>query len=165
MNDYVYKDNESGMPKLSAMLTSRMGDGSGNHEAAYLDTINLLVAAFSGGSMLDIGCGMGRITQAAAGRVSELVALEPDAARCNWTREAVGEAIGVAAGREATSVGEAETRRGGGGFTSPPSPDEQAARPSTSPPMIRSPAKAIGSMSMPRNLGFLSDMGSSLPAL
>jgi ubiquinone/menaquinone biosynthesis C-methylase UbiE len=93
--DYVYKDNEAGMPKLSAMLTSRMGDGQGNHEAAYLDTINLLVAALGSGSMIDIGCGMGRITLAAAGKIHELVALEPDAARCNWTREAVADKPGV----------------------------------------------------------------------
>lgn len=89
MVDYVYKDNESTMPTLSAQLTSRMGDGSGNHEAAYLNAIELLVAALSFGSMIDIGCGRGRIAEAAAGKIRELVALEPDPGRCAWARAAL----------------------------------------------------------------------------
>ncbi len=67
----------------------------GNHEAAHLDTINLLVSVLSSGSMLDIGCGMGRITGAAAGKIKELVALEPDVDRCNWTRAVVADFEGV----------------------------------------------------------------------
>lgn len=87
MTNYIYNDKEESMPTLSAMLTSRLGDGSGDHEAAYLDTIKLLVAVFSSGSMIDIGAGRGRISEAAAGKISEIVALEPDPGRCNWTRE------------------------------------------------------------------------------
>jgi cyclopropane fatty-acyl-phospholipid synthase-like methyltransferase len=87
MNDYVYQDKEATMPTLSAMLTSRMGDQAGNHEAAYLDAIDLLIAAFGDGAMIDIGCGRGRVAEAAAGRVKEVVALEPDPGRCNWTKE------------------------------------------------------------------------------
>jgi 2-polyprenyl-3-methyl-5-hydroxy-6-metoxy-1,4-benzoquinol methylase len=93
--DYIYKDNDTSMPTLSAMLTSRMGDETGNHEAAHLDTINLLVSVFSSGSMLDIGCGMGRITEASAGKIKELVALEPDLVRCEWTRAVVADCEGV----------------------------------------------------------------------
>jgi len=95
VTDYIYKDNDSTMATLSAMLTSRMGDETGSHEAAHLDTINLLVSAFSSGSMIDIGCGMGRIIKAAAGRIREIVALEPDATRCDWARAEVANHEGV----------------------------------------------------------------------
>src|SRR6056297_2210901 len=87
MSEYVYQDKEATMPTLSAMLTSRMGDGSGDHEAAFLDTIKLIAAARSSGALLDIGCGRGRITQSTAEIMREVVALEPDPGRCNWTRE------------------------------------------------------------------------------
>ncbi|MEZ5571582.1 MAG: class I SAM-dependent methyltransferase [Halioglobus sp.] len=89
MANYVYKDNESMMPTLAAMLTSRIGDETGDHEAVYLDTIYLLASAFSAGSMIDIGCGRGRVTEIVAKRMAEVVALEPDPGRCNWTRELV----------------------------------------------------------------------------
>lgn len=95
MTNYIYKDNDSTMATLSAMLTSRMGDETGSHEAAHLDTINLLVSAFSSGSMIDIGCGMGRIIKAAAGKIREIVALEPDATRCDWARAEVANHEGV----------------------------------------------------------------------
>ncbi|MDX1734960.1 MAG: class I SAM-dependent methyltransferase [Halioglobus sp.] len=91
MQDFTYKDNEASMPALSAMLTSRMGDGSGNHEAAHLDTVRLLMAALADGSLLDVGCGQGRFTAAGAALMREVVALEPDPARCNWTRELVAD--------------------------------------------------------------------------
>ncbi len=87
MKNYIYNDKEESMPTLSAMLTSRLGDGTGDHEAVYLDTIKILVAVLSSGSMIDIGAGRGRITEAAAGKIREIVALEPDPGRCNWTRE------------------------------------------------------------------------------
>ena len=85
MTDYVYRDNEATMPTLSAMLTSREGDETGDHEENYLRTINLLTSALSTGSIIDIGCGMGRVTEAVAGNIAEVVALEPDPGRCNWT--------------------------------------------------------------------------------
>lgn len=91
MNDYVYKDNEVTMPAFSEKFTSRIGDGSGYHEQFFHDTVNLLAHARSAGSMIDIGCGMGRTTLEGARIVSELVALEPDAARWNYTRELVAE--------------------------------------------------------------------------
>ncbi|MDX1734961.1 MAG: class I SAM-dependent methyltransferase [Halioglobus sp.] len=87
MSEYVYQDKEATMPTLSAMLTSRIGDGSGDHAAGLLNTIELLAAARGEGAMIDIGCGRGRITELAAPLVREVVALEPDPGRCNWTRE------------------------------------------------------------------------------
>lgn len=87
MTNYIYNDKEESMPTLSAMLSSRLGDGTGDHEAVHLDTIKIMVAAFSSGSMIDIGAGRGRISEAAAGKIREIVALEPDPGRCNWTRE------------------------------------------------------------------------------
>lgn len=73
------------MPSHSAMLTSRSGDETGDHAAVYLDTINLLASVFSNGSMIDIGCGRGRVSEAVAGRIAEVVALEPDPGRANWS--------------------------------------------------------------------------------
>lgn len=87
MNNYVYQDNEAKMPNLAAKLTSRIGDETGDHAAVYLDTINLLASVLSYGSMIDIGCGMGRVAEAVANRISEVVALEPDPGRCKWSRE------------------------------------------------------------------------------
>jgi SAM-dependent methyltransferase len=97
VTEYIYKDNDSTMATLSAMLTSRIGDETGNHEAAHLDTINLLVSVFSSGSMIDVGCGMGRIIKAAAGKIREIVALEPDTIRSDWARAEV-------AGHESVTV-------------------------------------------------------------
>ena len=37
--------------------------------------------AFRAESMMDIGCAMGRINEFGAGKITELMALEPDAAR------------------------------------------------------------------------------------
>lgn len=90
------------MPTLSAMLTSRMGDGSGDHEAGFLDTINLIATARSSGALLDIGCGRGRITQSSADIMREVVALEPDPGRCNWTRELLADRDNVSVHQQMT---------------------------------------------------------------
>lgn len=89
MTDYVYQDNELTMPAFSSRFTSRIGDGSGYHEELFHDTINLLAHALSPGCMIDIGCGMGRTTQEGGRIMREVVALEPDAERWNFTRELV----------------------------------------------------------------------------
>lgn len=102
MSEYVYQDKEATMPTLSAMLTSRMGDGSGDHEAGFLDRVNLIAAARSSGALIDIGCGRGRIAEAAADIVREVVALEPDPGRCNWTRELLADRDNVSVHQQMT---------------------------------------------------------------
>ena len=89
MPDYVYNDNDSTMPSFSEKFSSRIGDGSGHHEQVVHDLIQLIGNALSIGSMIDVGCGMGRTTRALAPAMKEVVALEPDAARWNYTRELV----------------------------------------------------------------------------
>ncbi len=91
MAEYVYQDKEEQMLKFEALLTSRIGDETGHHEAAHTDTIKLLASALSSGSMLDIGCGMGRMTEMAADIMAEVVALEPDVDRCNYARGLVAD--------------------------------------------------------------------------
>ena len=91
MTDYVYNDDDGKMPALLEKFTSRIGDGTGHHEQAYPDMLNPLACAMSTGSGLDIGCGMGRNTQAMAERMAEVVALEPDQARWTWTRDTVAD--------------------------------------------------------------------------
>lgn len=102
MTDYVYNDNDSGMPTLSTKFSSRIGDGSGHHEEAFHDMIKLLAHAVSDGAMADVGCGMGRTTQTAAPIMNEVVALEPDHARWNYTRELVLDYDNVAVLKQTT---------------------------------------------------------------
>lgn len=77
------------MPILSEKYTSRIGDGSGHHEEAFHNIVLLLAHACSDGSVADVGCGMGRTTHAIAPIVKELVSLEPDVTRWEYTRELV----------------------------------------------------------------------------
>ena len=62
MSDYVYNDNDLGMPTFSAKFSSRIGDESGHHEEAFHNMIALLAHTLSSGSMMDVGCGKGRTT-------------------------------------------------------------------------------------------------------
>ncbi|MCR9106889.1 MAG: class I SAM-dependent methyltransferase [Gammaproteobacteria bacterium] len=103
MSNYVYQDKEATMPQLSGMLTSRFGDETGDHEALYIDAIKLLAAARGAGSAMDIGCGRGRITELIAPVVAEVVALEPDPGRCNWSREALAHLSNVSVFEQTTS--------------------------------------------------------------
>ncbi len=86
MTDYIYNDQDLAMPILSEKFSSRIGDGSGHHEEAFHDMLLLLAHVYSEGAVADIGCGMGRTTQAIAPIVKEVVSLEPDVTRCEYTR-------------------------------------------------------------------------------
>ncbi|MCB1706219.1 MAG: methyltransferase domain-containing protein [Halioglobus sp.] len=89
MADYTYNDKDLKMPVLSEKFSSRIGDGSGHHEEAFHAMTLLLAHALSRGSAADIGCGMGRTTQALAPIMNEVVALEPDTLRYEYTRDLV----------------------------------------------------------------------------
>ncbi len=81
MSDYIYNADDDTMDEWAMNFTNRMGDGNGDHEIAYLDMLGLLIDLNRNGSMIDIGCGLGRITEIARGKISEIVALEPDHSR------------------------------------------------------------------------------------
>jgi SAM-dependent methyltransferase len=89
MTKYTYNDNDLTMPSFSKKFSSRIGDGSGHHEEAFHDMIQILAQALSEGSLIDVGSGMGRTTLAVSPIVKEVVSLEPDASRWNYTRELV----------------------------------------------------------------------------
>jgi SAM-dependent methyltransferase len=102
VTDYTYNDNDLSMPALSEKFSSRIGDGSGYHEEAFHNIIELLAHAYSEGAMADVGCGMGRTTQTCAPIVKELVALEPDVKRWEYTRDLVQKHNNVAVLNETT---------------------------------------------------------------
>jgi len=77
------------MPGLSQKFSSRIGDGSGHHEELFHNMVLLLAHACSEGSAADVGCGMGRTTQAIAPIMKEVVSLEPDVTRWEYTRDLV----------------------------------------------------------------------------
>jgi len=89
VTDYTYNDNDSAMPGLSQKFSSRIGDGSGHHEELFHNMVLLLAHACSEGSAADVGCGMGRTTQAIAPIMKEVVSLEPDVTRWEYTRDLV----------------------------------------------------------------------------
>jgi cyclopropane fatty-acyl-phospholipid synthase-like methyltransferase len=81
MKKYVYQHNDGEMKASAKFFQSRVGDRSGNYEEDYLDMVKLLLSLNQGGSVLDIGAGIGRITWLAKDIVAETVALEPDESR------------------------------------------------------------------------------------
>lgn len=82
---YKYNETDESLDQWGKLFTNRLGAGDGDHEAEYLDILKLLIAVNRNGSMLDIGAGLGRVTAMAAGQVKELVALEPDRDRYQYT--------------------------------------------------------------------------------
>lgn len=102
MTNYTYNDNDLTMPILSEKFSSRIGDSSGHHEEAFHNMILLLAHAYSDGSVADVGCGMGRTTQAIAPIVKEVVSLEPDVTRWEYTRDLVHMYSNVAVLNETT---------------------------------------------------------------
>lgn len=82
---YKYNETDDSLDEWAKLFTNRLDDGDGDHEAEYLDALKLLIAMNRNGSVLDIGAGLGRVTAMAAGQVKELVALEPDTDRYQYT--------------------------------------------------------------------------------
>jgi cyclopropane fatty-acyl-phospholipid synthase-like methyltransferase len=81
MTDYIYNADDNAMDEWAMNFNNRLGDGSGDHEEAYLDMLKLLINLNRSGAMIDIGCGLGRVTEIADGRIAEIAALEPDLVR------------------------------------------------------------------------------------
>lgn len=102
VNEYTYNDKDLTMPSLSEKFSSRIGDGTGHHEEAFHNMILLLAHTFSDGSVADVGCGMGRTTQAIAPIVKEVVSLEPDVTRWEYTRDLVHKYTNVTVLNETT---------------------------------------------------------------
>lgn len=86
--EYQYNADDKLMHKWALNFTNRMGDGTGDHEIAYLDMLNLLIELKRDGAMMDIGGGLGRVTEMATGKISEIVVLEPDLKRFEYCHRA-----------------------------------------------------------------------------
>lgn len=72
-------------------FTNRIGDGSGDHEADCMDFVQLAPRLKPGGTILDIGCGVGRFLIMGVDRhASAYYGLEPDQERY---RQCVGEGL------------------------------------------------------------------------
>lgn len=63
------------------MFENRSGDEHGNVERDFIEMVQLLLTLNSGGSCLDVGAGIERITGVAKSIVKSTVALEPDESR------------------------------------------------------------------------------------
>lgn len=81
MEAYTYNARDEALVAWNASFTSRIGDGGGDAEEEYLELVKLLATCKSGGRLLDIGCGLGRIIGLVGRRGGSIVGLEPDATR------------------------------------------------------------------------------------
>jgi 2-polyprenyl-3-methyl-5-hydroxy-6-metoxy-1,4-benzoquinol methylase len=82
MSEYIYKHAEgAGFKPFNDNFENRLGDNSGLHEQEHFDNLEMLLAIKRGGSCLDVGAGLGRVTAVAREIVAEVVALEPDESR------------------------------------------------------------------------------------
>ncbi len=78
---YKYNAVDDGMIAWNKQFTSRMGDGSGDAEEAYLSAIQLIAKCKCESTILEIGCGLGRIIKTLKNQVPTIVGLEPDRKR------------------------------------------------------------------------------------
>jgi 2-polyprenyl-3-methyl-5-hydroxy-6-metoxy-1,4-benzoquinol methylase len=85
--EYKYNATDDHLDLWAANFTSRLDDGQGNHEQAYLDALKLIFELKREGALLEIGSGFGRIVELAIGRVSRVVGLEPDLDRFSLCRD------------------------------------------------------------------------------
>lgn len=79
-------DGNPPMKRYGENFTNRIGDGTGRNTQDYIEIIRLLIALKAGGSFLDIGCGKGRFCKMAIPKMSEIVGIEPDFTRYDWTK-------------------------------------------------------------------------------
>jgi SAM-dependent methyltransferase len=78
---YTYNATDSSLAAWSRHFTSRIGDGTGNHEEEYHSRIKLIVDCKPNAKFLDVGCGLGRIVEMVRPGVGILIGLEPDVKR------------------------------------------------------------------------------------
>ena len=88
MATYTYQENDEKIKAFASKFVSRLGDNSGPADQDYFDMIRLLFSMKRDGSLLDIGAGLGRVTQIAKEIMAETVALEPDQERWQQCHEA-----------------------------------------------------------------------------
>jgi SAM-dependent methyltransferase len=81
MTGYEYKAKDSDLRGFADNFENRIGDGSGPHDREYFDMIKMLLAMKHEGSLLDIGAGLGRVTDFSRNLIAETIALEPDEER------------------------------------------------------------------------------------
>lgn len=87
VQDYRYNETDDGLALWGRNFTSRIGDGDGDHEQAYLDTLDLVFELKRGGSLIEIGSGFGRIVGMAVPKMSFVVGLEPDYDRYRYCHD------------------------------------------------------------------------------
>lgn len=87
MATYTYQENDEKIEAFASKFVNRLGDNSGPADQDYFDMIRLLFSMKQGGSLLDIGAGLGRVTQIANEYMAETVALEPDLDRWRQCHE------------------------------------------------------------------------------
>ncbi len=81
MAEYKYNSKDRDLRGFADNFVNRVGDGSGLHDRDYFDMIKMLLAMKREGSLLDIGAGVGRVTEFSRGIIAETIALEPDEIR------------------------------------------------------------------------------------
>ena len=94
MNRYIYNASDNDLVAWNRNFTSRMGDGSGDPEEDYLSALQVVAAAKPDATLLEIGCGLGRIIQF-MNHVGPIVGLEPDVVRFQACHELLHDATRV----------------------------------------------------------------------
>jgi len=78
---YKYNADDDAITAWNRNFTSRIGDGTGDPEEAYLSTIRLIARCKPDSVFLDIGCGLGRLIDIVKNITPNIIALEPDKTR------------------------------------------------------------------------------------
>ena len=78
MVPYRYNARDEELATFMEAFTSRIGNGLGDSEEDYLSTLQLVVGCRPRASVVDIGCGLGRVIGLLHSKVESMVGLEPD---------------------------------------------------------------------------------------
>lgn len=81
MAKYRYNGRDEELASFMKAFTSRIGNGLGDPEEDYLSTLQLVAGCKPRASLIDIGCGLGRVIGLLHGNVESIVGLEPDLQR------------------------------------------------------------------------------------
>lgn len=78
MAAYRYNGRDEELATFMEAFTSRIGNGLGDPEEDYLSTLQLVACCRPRASLVDIGCGLGRVIGLLNSKVESMVGLEPD---------------------------------------------------------------------------------------
>lgn len=88
MAAYRYNGRDEELARFMEAFTSRIGTGLGDPEEDYLSTLQLVAGCRPRASLIDIGCGLGRVIGLLHANVESMVGLEPDLDRFSDCRQA-----------------------------------------------------------------------------